>query len=171
MSVQGCLFVLNGKAADAVNMITSGIGAFRSTGATLWMPWYLSHLARANVEIGRFDDACRCIGQAMAAVEETKERWCEAEVNRIAGEIALRHPELDAAKAEDCFERALAVSRQQQAKSWELRASMSLARLWRDQGKVQQGRELLAPVYGWFMEGLDTCDLKEAKALLDELGA
>ena len=107
----------------------------------------------------------------MTAVETTKERWFEAEVNRIAGEIALKSPKPDAAKAEAYFERALSVARQQQAKSWELRASMSLARLWRDQGKVQQARELLAPVYGWFTEGFDTRDLKEAKALLNELHA
>ena len=87
----------------------------------------------------------------------------------LAGEIALKSPEPDAAKAQAYFERALAVARQQQAKSWELRAAMSLARLWRDQGKVQQARELLAPVYGWFTEGFDTRDLKEAKALLEEL--
>ena len=94
-----------------------------------------------------------------------------AEVHRIAGEIALMSPEPDAAKAEAYLERALTVARRQQAKSWELRAAKSLARLWRDQGKVQQARELLAPVYGWFTEGFDTRDLKEAKALLDELHA
>ena len=107
----------------------------------------------------------------MTAVEATKERWWEAEVNRTAGEITLLSPEPDAAKAEAYFDRALAVARQQQAKSWELRAAMSLARLWRDQGKVQQARELLAPVYGWFTEGFDTGDLKEAKALLEDLAA
>jgi predicted ATPase len=105
----------------------------------------------------------------MTAVETTKERWCEAEVNRIAGDIALLSPEPDVATAKAYFERALAVARQQHAKSWELRAAMSLARLWRDQGKVQQARDLLAPVYGWFTEGFDTRDLKEAKALLEEL--
>jgi predicted ATPase len=89
----------------------------------------------------------------------------------VAGEIALKSPKRDAAKAEAYFERALFVARQQQAKFWELRASMSLARLWRDQGKVQQARELLAPVYGWFTEGFDTRDLKEAKALLEGLAA
>ena len=94
-----------------------------------------------------------------------------AEVHRIAGEIALMSPEPDAAKAEAYLERALTVARRQQAKSWELRAAMSLARLWRDQGKPQQARELLAPVYGWFTEGFDTLDLKEAKALLDALAA
>jgi len=104
-------------------------------------------------------------------VETTKESWFEAELHRTAGEIALRSPEHNAAKAETYFERALAVARQQQAKSWELRAAMSLARLWRDQGKPQQARALLAPVYGWFSEGFDTRDLKEAKALLNELAA
>ena len=104
-------------------------------------------------------------------METTKERWCEAEIHRTAGKIALLSPEPDAAKAERHFERALAVARQQQAKSWELRASMSLARLWRDQGKVQQARELLAPVYGWFTEGFDTRDLKEANALLEEMAS
>jgi predicted ATPase len=92
-----------------------------------------------------------------------------AEVHRIAGEIALMSPEPDAAKAEAYLERALTVARRQQAKSWELRAAMSMARLWRDQGKPQQARELLAPVYGWFTEGFDTRDLKEAKALLEQL--
>jgi predicted ATPase len=121
------------------------------------------------VGVGHFDDAWRCIGEAITAVETTQERWCEAEVHRTAGEIALKSREPDAAKAEAYFERALTVAREQQAKSWELRASMSLARLWRDQGKVREARELLAPVYGWFTEGFDTRDLKEAKALLQEL--
>ena len=95
----------------------------------------------------------------------------EADIHRIAGEIALLSPEQDTAKAEAYFERALAVARQQQAKSLELRAAMSMARLWRDQRKPQQARELLAPVYGWFTEGFDTRDLKEAKALLEELAS
>ena len=134
-------------------------------------PSLLSHLALAYAELGQFDDAWRYIDEAMSTIETTKERWFEAETNRIAGEIALKSPEPDAAKAQAYFERALAVARQQQAKSWELRAAMSMARLWRDQGKPQQARELLAPVYGWFTEGFDTLDLKEAKALLDELHA
>jgi predicted ATPase len=171
MSLQGCLLVLTGKALDAVHMVTSGIAAWRSTGATMWVPVYLSHLARAYADVGKFDQAWRCIGEAIAAIETAKERWWEAEVNRTAGEITLLSPEPDVTKAEAYFERALAVARKQQAKSWELRAAMSLARLWRDQGKVRQARELLAPVYGWFTEGFDTLDLKEAKALLDELHA
>ena len=169
MLLQGHLLALTGKASEAVQMMTSGITALRSTGATLWMPSHLSRLARAHADLGQFDDAWRCIDEAMTAVETTKERWCEAEINRIAGEIALLSPQPDAARAEACFERALVVARKQQAKSWELRAAISMARLWRDQGKWQQARELLAPVYGWFTEGFDTLDLKEAKALLDEL--
>ena len=100
-----------------------------------------------------------------------KERLFEAEICRIAGEIALLSSQPDAAKAKAYFERALAVSRRQQTKSCELRAAMSMARLWRDQGRSQQARELLAPIYGWFTEGFDTLDLKEAKALLKELAA
>jgi len=126
-------------------------------------------LATAHAELGQFDDAWRCIEEAITAAERTKETWFEAEVNRVAGEITLKSPEPDTAKAEACFERALAVARGQQAKSWELRASTNLARLWRDQGKRDAARALLAPVYGWFTEGFDTLDLKEAKALLDEL--
>ena len=105
----------------------------------------------------------------MTAVEKTKERWWEAEVNRRAGEITLVSPEPDAAIAQAHFARALAVARKQQAKSWELRAATSMARLWRGQGKCQQARELLAPIYGCFTEGFDTLDLKQAKTLLDEL--
>ncbi len=104
-------------------------------------------------------------------VETNKERWWEAEANRTVGVITLLSPNPNAAKAEAYFERALAVARQQQAKSWELRAATRLARLWRDQGKREQARELLAPVYGWFTEGFDTRDLKEAEKLLDELAA
>src|SRR5262249_41953374 len=111
------------------------------------------------------------IDEVTTAVQTTKQKLWEAEVHRVAGEITLMSPERDVTKAETYFERALAVARQQQATSWELRASMSLARLWRDQGKVQPARELLAPVYGWFTEGFDTRDLKEAKALLEELAA
>jgi predicted ATPase len=171
MMDQGCVLALTGKAADAVHMLTSGITGFRSTGATVFVPLYLSYLARAYAELGQFDHTWRCIGEAMMAVETTKERWWLAEANRVAGEIALMSPEPDTAKAEAYFERALSVARTQQAKSWELRAAMSMARLWRDQGKVQQARELLAPVYGWFTEGFDTLDLKEAKTLLEELAA
>jgi predicted ATPase len=123
----------------------------------------------AHAELDQFDDAWRCIGEAIATVETTKETWCEADIHRGAGEIALMSPERDAAKAQAHFERALGVAREQQAKSWELRAAMSMARLWHAHGKREQAHDLLAPIYGWFTEGFDTRDLKDAKALLDEL--
>jgi len=128
-------------------------------------------LAKAYAELGQFDDAWRCIGESSMAVDTTKEKWCEADIHCTAGQIVLRSSERDATPAQNYFERALDVARAQQAKSWELRASMSLARLWRDQGKVREAHELLAPVYGWFTEGFDTRDLKDAKALLEELAA
>ena len=168
---QGCLWALTGNLLNGVSMLTSGIAAFRSTGANIWTPLFLSRLAQAHGELGNVQEATRCIGEAIQAVEKTKERWCEADIRRIAGEIALISSERDQAEAEAYFERALAVARQQQAKSWELRAAVSMARLWRSQGKPQQARQLLAPVYGWFTEGFDTRDLKEAKALLEELAA
>ena len=151
-------------------MMTSGITAFRSTGSTIWTPFCLSYLARAYAELGQFDDAWRCLGEAMTVVEITKEKWSEAESNRLAGEIALMSPERDAARAEAYFERSLA--------SRTSAASQVLGTARRDEhgaavarsGKAQkQARELLAPVYGWFTEGFDTLDLKEAKALLDDL--
>jgi predicted ATPase len=131
----------------------------------------LSFQAKAHADLGQVDDAWHYIGEALAAVEKTKETWWEAEVHRTAGEVVRMSPQSDTAGAEAHFERALAVAHQQQAKSWELRAAMSMARLWRDQGKRDAARDLLASVYGWFTEGFDTRDLKEAKALLDELAA
>ena len=149
--------------------MTSALMSWRSVGATYWVSVLLPYLAKSYAVLGQFDDAWRSIREATTTVENSMERWPEAEIYRVAGEIASKSPEQDAAKAETYFERALAVARQQQAKSWELRAAMSMARLWRDQGKRREARELLAPVYGWFTEGFDTLDLKEAKTLLSEL--
>jgi class 3 adenylate cyclase/predicted ATPase len=167
--IGGSALALTGKASDAVEMITSGITALRSTGATIQLPVWLSYLAKAYAELRQFVDASCCLGEAMAAVQTTKETSWEADIHRIAGEIALLSPERDAAKAQAYFERALKVARAQQARSWELRAAMSLARLWRDQGRRADASDLLAPVYGWFTEGLDTRDLREAKTLMAEL--
>ena len=139
---KGLLSGLNGKASDAVQMSTAGLAIYRSTGATSFVPTYLAYLARAYAELFQFDNAWRSIAEALTAIKISKERWCEAEVNRIAGEIALMCSEPDVTKAEDYFDRALSVAREQHAKSWELRAAMSMARLWRDQGKRQQAHEL-----------------------------
>jgi class 3 adenylate cyclase/predicted ATPase len=168
---QGYLLAEAGGAVDAISMIRSSLDAWRSTGSTIRVPTDLSYLARVHLKVGQFDNAERCIREAMMAVEGTDERWYEAEINRIAGEVALHSPLGDTSNSERYFERALAVAREQQAKSWELRSAMSLAHLWRSQGKPRQARELLAPVYGWFTEGFDTRDLKEAEALLAELAA
>jgi predicted ATPase len=154
---KGCVSALTGENSGGLDLLITAVAAWQSIGAA-YQTWFLLNLAKAYAEVRQFDDAWRCCDEAMLAIQTTEEKWCEAEVNRIAGEIAY-------------FERALAVARQQQTKSWELRASMSLARLWRDQGKVQQARELLAPVYSWFTEGFDTRDLKEARVLLEELAS
>jgi predicted ATPase len=167
--LRGELFALEGQATEAVDAISSSLTTIRLTGTKMYVPWFLTCLSKAHADLGQFDVAWRSISEAVTQIETTEERWCEAEVHRVAGEIALMSPERDAANAETCFQRALAVACRQQAKSWELRTAMSLARLWRDQGKRQQARELLAPVYDWFTEGFDTRDLKEAKALLEEL--
>jgi tetratricopeptide (TPR) repeat protein len=169
LGIRGCVSAQTGKALDAVKTLASVISGGKATGTRLFRPWYVLNLARAHADLGQFDDGWRCVSEAMRLVETTNERWCEADVHRLAGEIALKSPERDTVKAEAYFEHALAVARSQQAKSWELRAAMSMARLWRDQGKRDEARDLLAPVYGWFTEGFDTLDLKEAKALLDEL--
>jgi predicted ATPase len=165
--LRGWLFALTKRVPDAVRTITSGITSARSTGATLFLPFFELHLAQCKAQIGKLDDAWRYIDDAMTMTELTGGRWLEAEVNRMAGEIAIVSN--GAEKAENYLEHALVVARKQQVMSLELRAAMSLARLWRSQGKPQQARELLAPVYGWFTEGFDTIDLKEAKALLEEL--
>jgi predicted ATPase len=169
MLLQGQLSALTGKASSAIETGSAGMAAYRSTGSSVWVSLHLASLARAYADLGKFDDARRSIREATSAIETTMERWWEAEVHRTAGEIALRAPEPDTPRAQAYFERSLAVARAQHAKSWELRAAMSMARLWRDQGKPQQARKLLAPVYGWFTEGFDTLDLKEAKALLGQL--
>jgi predicted ATPase len=166
---RGCVLAQTGKASEAIQAISDAITELRPIAATVWRTAWLALLSLAYAELGKLDDAWRCVGEAMTAAETTKERWFEVEIHRIAGELALMSPNRDAVKAQAYFERALAVARQQQAKSWQLRAAMSMARLWRSQGKSQQARQLLAPIYGWFTEGFDTRDLKDAKALLGEL--
>jgi len=166
---QGCILAATGKTSDAVQMIASGLTASQATGNKMWLPLYTCYLAKAYAELGKFADARRCVDEATLTLGTTQETMFEAEVRRIAGEIEMLSPESNAAKAEACFERALMVARGQQARSWELRATMSMARLWRSQGKRDEARDLLAPIYNWFTEDFDTADLKEAKALLGEL--
>ena len=165
------LAAAGGDVETVVQQIASALVVYRSSGATLLTAHVLSYLAKSQASLGQFEDAWRSIGDATKTLNVTNERWCEADIFRVAGEIALQSPDRDVRKAEAYFERALAVAQKQQAKSWELRAATSRARLWRDQGRLSDARDLVAPVYAWFTEGFDTLDLRQAKALLDELGS
>jgi predicted ATPase len=164
---RGHVLALTGGGWDAVNMIASGMAASRSTGSKIFVPTFLSHLAMAHAKLGQIDEAGLYIDEAIAVVETTKERLWQAEVHRLAGEIARSGRDSNCAEAN--LYRALTIAQAQEAKSWELRAAMSLARLMRDRDERAKALDLLAPLYGWFTEGFDTRDLKEAKALLDEL--
>lgn len=149
--------------------LKQGLAAHRATGANLWTPFNLGLLAEASGHLNQGPEALNIIEEALARAKETSERWYEAELHRIRGELLLSCIERDETGAEACFHQALAVARKESAKMWELRAATSLARLWRHQGKCAEARALLAPVHDWFTEGFDTIDLKEAKVLLDEL--
>jgi class 3 adenylate cyclase/tetratricopeptide (TPR) repeat protein len=166
--MKGCVLASTGEASLAVDLISSGMAAWRSTKQTNWIPLFSSYLGLAYAKLNQFGEGLRCVSEAIATIERTKEGWCKAEVHRIAGTIALM-AEPDATLAEASFYRALAIARDQRAKSWELRSATSMARLWQDQDKPQQARDLLAPIYGRFTEGFDTLDLREAKVLLDKL--
>jgi predicted ATPase len=126
-------------------------------------------LAEAHGKVGQAEEGLTALTEALALVKDTNERWNEAELHRLKGELLLQQSPDNATEAESCFNQALNVAHQQQAKSWELRASTSLAKLWQSQDKHKEAYDLLAPVYGWFTEGFDTADLKDAKALLDAL--
>ena len=156
-----------GCAEEGVALQMQGLAAYRATGAALLLPRLLTELARGHGKAGRPSEGLQCLDEAMRQVEATQERWAEAQMYCVRGElfIAVR----DFAAAEASIHQAIAVARRQEAKLWELRAAMSMARLWHDQGKRQQAHDLLAPAYDWFTEGFDTLDLKEAKALRDEL--
>jgi predicted ATPase len=126
-------------------------------------------LADVAAHLGHLEDGLQALAEAHTLVEQQEERWWEAEVCRLRGILLLRQPGTSQAEAETWLQRALDVTRRQEAKSLELRAAMSLSRLWQQQGKCQEAYDLLAPVYGWFTEGFDTADLQEAKTLLEEL--
>ena len=149
-----------------------GLHDYRATGAESWVPYYSVLLAEQLGQAGFIEEASAVLYDARDAAKRASDRFFwDAELLRLEGELRLCSRPTEAGEAEENFRSAITMARERHAKSLELRASMSLARLWRDQGKPQQARELLAPVYGWFTEGFDTRDLKEAKALLEELAA
>jgi predicted ATPase len=152
---------------EQISQLHQGLAAVRATGTALWEPYFLALLAEAYGQEGQVEAGLAALSEALVVVQTTGERWGEAELYRLRGELLLLPPCHDARQAETCFQQALAVARQQQAKSWELRAAVSLARLWQQQGKQDEACALLMPVYSWFTEGLDTVDLQEAKALLE----
>jgi predicted ATPase len=158
-----------GQAAEGIPLMLKGIDDLSATGCNILIPLFLMVLAQVYGTAGQPEEGLKRLAKAAKLVETTGERWAEAEMHRLRGTLLLSMH--DQAAAEDSFHKALAVAQRQDAKFWELRAAMSMARLWRDQGKRDEARDLLAPVYGWFTEGFDTLDLKEAKALLDELVA
>jgi tetratricopeptide (TPR) repeat protein len=187
-----------GQGEAGLVQIREGLAAVRATEAELWVPLLLGALAQGFAQGGQAQEGLRVIAEALAIVEKNEERWTEAELYRLKGELTLQQSETSLgqvqdqsqtshdqsedtspqplppspqAEAEACFLKAIDIARQQQAKSWELRASISLARLWQSQDKRQAAYDLLAPVYAWFTEGFNTADLQEAQALLEELAA
>jgi predicted ATPase len=164
---RGWFKVKNGNVAEGMSLLRSGSAAFRATGAKALIPYHTDLLARACEIAGQIEEAVTLLDEALQVVERTGERWFEAELNRHKAQLLL--PQRHAEAAEELYRKALSIAEEQEAKLWELRAAASLARLCRDQGRHAEARALLAPVYSWFTEGFDTADLKEAKALLDEL--
>jgi predicted ATPase len=168
--LRGLALAAQGQGAEVFAQMRQGLAALRATRRQSGLPAQLAQLAAAYGQVGQVEEGLPLLAEALAVVETTGERRDEAELHQLHGELLLRQTVPEVQAAEVCFQRALAVARRQQAKSWELRAAMSLARLWQQQGKRDEAHALLAPIYGWFTEGFDTVDLQEAKALLEDLG-
>jgi predicted ATPase len=154
---------------EGIAQMRQGMTAWQATGAEVDRPYYLALLAEGYGKAGRAEEGLHILAEALAVTDAIEERYYEAELYRLQGELLLAGSREHHAEAEPCFRHALAIARRQQAKSWELRATMSLSRLWQRQGKRAAAHQLLAEIYGWFTEGFDTADLQEAKALLEEL--
>ncbi len=169
MVLRGWALVEQREQEAGIAQLREGLGAYRATGAEAECSHWLALLAEAYRDTGQPEEGFRQIAAALDHVAQTGVVYYEAELHRLDAELRLRLDRPDEQRAETSLRRALAIARQQQAKSWELRATASLARLWGEQGRRAEGRDLLAPIYGWFTEGFDTADLKDAKALLDQL--
>jgi class 3 adenylate cyclase/predicted ATPase len=166
---RGWALAEQGEVTKGIADIREGMERRRAHGIGAVWPWFFALLAEAYGKVGQLGEGLTALQEALQWVQRNDERLYEAEVYRIRGELLLKQDVPDTAEAEQCFQRALQVARQQQAKSWELRAAMSLSRLWQQEGKHDDARELLMPVYGWFTEGFDTADLQDARALTDRL--
>jgi predicted ATPase len=158
-----------GLERQGIEQMQEGLAALQAAGAEIGRPRFLSYLAEAWMKIGRFYEALTGLNEAQSIADKNEDRTLEAETHRLKGELLLRQDDSNAAEVRSYFERAIQIARNQSAKSWELRATMSLARLLDKQGRRDEARAMLADIYNWFTEGFDTADLKDAKALLDEL--
>jgi predicted ATPase len=167
--LRGWALTVQGQGAEGIAQVRQGLVAYRATGAELHRPHFLSLLAEAYGKVGQPEEGLTVLVEALDTVNKTEERNWEAELHRRKGELLLMQCGQKVGEAEECFRKGLDIARRQQAKSLELRAAMSLSRLWQQQGKHEEAYKLLAEIYGWFTEGFDTADLQEAKALLKEL--
>jgi predicted ATPase len=166
---RGASLTALGRAQEGLALITKGLSMYRATGGVLGTTWTLTKLAETHRRLGSLGEGLNCLAEAAQIIESTDERCHEAELHRVRGD--LLNATGDQATAEQSYHQALVAAQRQSAKLFELRAATSLARVWRDQGKCTEARDLLAPAYNWFTEGFDTPVLKEAKALLEELGS
>jgi predicted ATPase len=171
MILRGWALFAQGQGTEGMVQMRQGLAALQSTGGEVRRQLFLPLLAEAYGGIGQSEEGLNVLAEALAAVEKTGGRFYEAELYRLRGELLLARSAEHHTEAETRFRQGLNIARRQQAKSWELRAAMSLSRLWQHQGKGDEARELLGPIYSWFTEGFDTADLQEAKALLEELSA
>ena len=167
--MRGWALAMQGQGAEGLTQLRQGLDAYRATGAAFQRPHFLGMLAEVHRSLGQPEAGLRALSEAMALVEKTGERYYEAELHRLKGELLLQQAAPEVSHAETCFQQSLDIARRQEAKSLELRAATSLSRLWQQQGKRAEAHALLAPIYGWFTEGFDTPDLREAKELLDAL--
>jgi predicted ATPase len=167
--LRGWTLAQQGQAQEGIEQLHQGLRAYGATGAELGRPHFLALLAEAHGTMGQSEAGLTVLAEALTHVDTTGERWCEPELYRLRGALLLQQNLDNQVEAERCFHQAMVIAQNQQAKSLELRAATSLARLWQQQGKRQEAHDLLAPVYGWFTEGFDTVDLQDAKALLHEL--
>jgi len=169
MVLRGWAWSQRGRERDGIGLTNQGLAAYRQTGSEANRPMGLAYMAELYKQTGEFDEGLLCISEALTLVKETGEGMYEAELYRLKGDLLLVKNACDSDETEGCYKTAIEISRKQSAKSWELRATTSLARLLRDSGRRAEARTMLADIYNWFTEGFDTADLKDAKALLDEL--
>jgi predicted ATPase len=167
----GAAIVAQGRVDEGASKIEEGARAYSITGSRLWRPYFLGLLAHARGNAGHVDEGLVLVFEGLDTVNKTNERWCQAELYRVEGDLLLLRTGANEDEAEGSIRKAITTAREQRSRSFELRATMSLARLLRDTGRRDEARAMLADIYNWFTEGFDTADLKDAKALLDELSA